>query len=526
MRWTVKQGDILAEPADVLVCSANVLLNLSGGVGGEILRRYGDAMQKELHCYLADRNLPHAQPGDVIPTACCGTPFKAVLHAVAVDAFYGSSAELVRSTVTTALRMAASLGARKIALVALATGYGRLSILDFAEAIKPLSTLELPSIGEVVVCLPGADQAAGLARALHGNAAAESGAERLNRIAGVLLGTAVGDAIGLPREGLSPRRAARLFGGAPIGHRFLFGRGMVSDDTEHACMTAQALLAGRGDPARFARSLAWRLRFWLLGLPAGVGLATARGILRLWIGFPPGRSGVHSAGNGPAMRSPVLGVCAGEDPERLRALVSASTRLTHTDERAGEGALAVALCCRYAATRPAEKVAAGEVFDLLRREISNAPLRNALDLVEKALGSGQTAAQWASQAGLGSGVTGYILHTVPAAVLCWLRHPADFRAAVEEVVLLGGDADTTGAITGALAGATVGAKGIPPEWVAGLWEWPRSVGWIHHLAERLAARDDAAARPVHLSWPAILPRNVLFLAVVLRHGLRRLLPPY
>lgn len=46
MRWIVKQGDILAEPADVLVCSANVSLNLSGGVGGEILRRYGDGMQK------------------------------------------------------------------------------------------------------------------------------------------------------------------------------------------------------------------------------------------------------------------------------------------------------------------------------------------------------------------------------------------------------------------------------------------------------------------------------------------------
>ena len=41
-------------------------------------------------------------------------------------------------------------------------------------------------------------------------------------------------------------------------------RGMVSDDTEHACMTAQALLASAGDPDLFARDLAWRLRLWLL----------------------------------------------------------------------------------------------------------------------------------------------------------------------------------------------------------------------------------------------------------------------
>ncbi len=51
-------------------------------------------------------------------------------------------------------------------------------------------------------------------------------------IVGSLLGTAIGDSIGLPYEGLSRRRAKRLLG-PPDRHRFLFGRGMVSDDTEH-----------------------------------------------------------------------------------------------------------------------------------------------------------------------------------------------------------------------------------------------------------------------------------------------------
>ncbi|TVS08433.1 MAG: hypothetical protein EA424_28605 [Planctomycetaceae bacterium] len=44
-----------------------------------------------------------------------------------------------------------------------------------------------------------------------------------------------------------------------------------------------------------------------LGLPAGVGMATARACLKLWLGFPPKRSGVDSAGNGPAMGKAVLG---------------------------------------------------------------------------------------------------------------------------------------------------------------------------------------------------------------------------
>jgi ADP-ribosylglycohydrolase len=60
----------------------------------------------------------------------------------------------------------------------------------------------------------------------------------------MLLGAAVGDALGLPSEGLSRQRIKRLFPG-PLRHRFFFGHGMVSDDTEHLFMVAQALLDER-----------------------------------------------------------------------------------------------------------------------------------------------------------------------------------------------------------------------------------------------------------------------------------------
>lgn len=62
-----------------------------------------------------------------------------------------------------------------------------------------------------------------------------------NSVVGCLLGTAVGDALGLPYEGLSRRRGQSMYG-APDRYRFCFGKGMVSDDTEHTCMVAQALL--------------------------------------------------------------------------------------------------------------------------------------------------------------------------------------------------------------------------------------------------------------------------------------------
>src|SRR5690606_6216928 len=167
-----------------------------------------------------------------------------------------------------------------------------------------------------------------------------------DRITGCLLGTAVGDALGLPYEGLSSSRALRMLG-VPDRHRFLFGRGMFSDDTEHACMVAQSLIATNRVEREFSVDFARRLRRWFLCLPAGVGLATARACVKLCRGFGPQRSGVFSAGNGPAMRSAILGAAV-EDLELLKRLVTHCTRVTHTDPKAFFGAFSVALAARTA----------------------------------------------------------------------------------------------------------------------------------------------------------------------------------
>lgn len=58
---------------------------------------------------------------------------------------------------------------------------------------------------------------------------------------GFVLGMAVGDALGLPREGLSGRRARRMYGGSPLGHSLLPGFGLVSDATQHVRITALAM---------------------------------------------------------------------------------------------------------------------------------------------------------------------------------------------------------------------------------------------------------------------------------------------
>jgi ADP-ribosylglycohydrolase len=308
---------------------------------------------------------------------------------------------------------------------------------------------------------------------------------------------------------------------------------MVSDDAEHACMTGQALLRARDDVDDFARSLAWRLRFWLLGLPAGTGRAILRSVLKLWLGSPPSRGDVWSAGNGPAMRAAVLGVCLGQDRNRLRAHVRASTRLTHTDPRAERGAFLVALAGHFGAVRGPQGVVGETFLGEVREALPNADdeLRGLLDKMEDHLRRGAPAVELADALGLHRGVSGYVYRTVPLALYCWLRHPGDFRQAVEEVIALGGDADSTGAVLGGIAGATLGAGGIPGEWLDGLLEWPRSVAWMRRLADRLARQFPAGGLPVRqgpllLFWPGLIPRNLLFLSVVLAHAFRRLLPPY
>ncbi len=80
----------------------------------------------------------------------------------------------------------------------------------------------------------------------------------------------------------------------------------------------------------------------------------------------------------------------------------------------------------------------------------------------------------------------------------------------------------------ALAGATVGAARIPESWIHGIVDWPRSASLLRAVADRLAdqLRRGHPLGEVSYPWPAVLPRNLFFLLLVLLHAFRRLAPPY
>lgn len=347
-----------------------------------------------------------------------------------------------------------------------------------------------------------------------------------SRIVGCILGTAVGDALGLPYEGVSRRRLPRMLG-LPERHRFLFGRGMISDDTEHTCIVAQSLTASGSDIDVFTRELGRRLRWWFASLPAGLGRATLRSCLKLWIGVPPTRSGVFSAGNGPAMRSAIFGACF-DNIDSLVEYVRVSARVTHSDPKAEFGAIAVALAT-YIGCRDSN--VDGETF-LERLDAligtDGSELIALLRPVISSVSVGESTLEYAMANGFERGVTGYTYHTVPVVIHAWLSNPRDYRAAVSSVIRCGGDADTTAAIVGGIVGAATGASGIPKEWLSGVLEWPRSVKWMRQLSTELAQSrsDRVACTPVSTNYFASLFRNLGFLVIVLFHGFRRLFPPY
>jgi hypothetical protein len=220
---------------------------------------------------------------------------------------------------------------------------------------------------------------------------------------GVLLGTAVGDALGLPAENLSPERIHRLWKGE-WRMRFVGRRGTVSDDTEHTLFVAQSLLTHPDDPEKFQQVLAWKLRWWFASLPAGVGLATARACIKLWLDYSARNAAVRSAGSGPAMRSAIIGAFFSGDPVRRRSFVLASSQLTHRSWQAETAALAVAECASLASKESSPREPLFEILLGLSREPE---WRDSITKLQVALGDKLSVQEFAIHNGLARGVSGY-----------------------------------------------------------------------------------------------------------------------
>jgi ADP-ribosyl-[dinitrogen reductase] hydrolase len=328
----------------------------------------------------------------------------------------------------------------------------------------------------------------------------------LNRARGCLLGLAIGDALGAPLEGLSAQQIRAHYGqvvdyvdGARAWKRKPYRwrlPGLYSDDTQQALVLTDLLLDdGQIDPVRVAEL------YLRLATPKGAYLGAHRGIGRsfrlvlaeLERGASPRRTGQISAGVGAAMRiAPVPLYFAGR-PEAMFDAVMAASLMTHRDIRSLAGAMAVALAV--------QRVAKGDDRDpsfllWLAADVAKAEDRIAADYsdvvvsledhghgVSRAIAHAESVLDASREQALAALVEeanrhgadplckrptmGFPPACIPTCLYIFLTTDS-FKEAAIEIVNLGGDTDTAGAILGALAGAHYGIDGIPGHWLEGL----------------------------------------------------------
>jgi ADP-ribosyl-[dinitrogen reductase] hydrolase len=345
----------------------------------------------------------------------------------------------------------------------------------------------------------------------------ESATRAADRLAGTLLGVALGDALGLPCEGMSARSIARRFG---IVDRFrLLGQtGFVSDDTEQAALISQSLAHYPHDQEACVRAFRRALLGWFCRLPWGVGLATVKSCIRIALGVTP--SGVVSAGNGAAMRAAIIGVFFNDRLEQRLTFGRTLAQVTHRDERAVEGALFVAELAanlsHVSADRSWERCVAEA-----RTVVTHTELGAALDRAMQLAIEGVSTADGARVCG----TTGFVLHTVPFATFCLLRHGGDPMRALSEAIGGAGDTDSIAAILGGWLGALHGPHGLPPALIARIHDGPFGPTHLRALASCLCQVRVGADCPVpRYSAAAALVRNLALYPVILAHGFRRLVP--
>ena len=302
-----------------------------------------------------------------------------------------------------------------------------------------------------------------------------------DRIRGIAVGAAAGDALGMPLE-FRPRRPVGQLVREMQGGRL--PSGTFTDDTEMALAVAESLLAHLPlDP----EDLGTRFLGWFRMMPTDVGVHT-KAVLEImdlgedWEAASKEAQRINpdSAGNGSVMRCWPVAVVHRNDPERLLADSRLQSQVTHAHPECGAGCAFVnaAIYGLLHGAEPAQAVAQA-VDDLgdglpsdLRRTIEDAPRLSREQLLN----------------------SGWVRHTVESAV--WgLLTTSSFEEAVVQVVNLGDDTDTAGAVVGALAGAAYGLEAIPKRWRAALrGEWPpRGRVWreadLAALADRLGGRS-------------------------------------
>lgn len=342
----------------------------------------------------------------------------------------------------------------------------------------------------------------------------------------ILLATALGDSLGVPFENMSGNRVRKILRGR-LSQRFMLDRGMISDDTEHALLTARALMDSHDDPARFEHALSSRLKRWLAAFPPGVGKATLLSIVSM-VFRKPSEAGRPSAGNGPLMRAPIIGRYHANNKLLRDSFVRLSTRMTHTDPRATFIASGVAdIAASSAGTRLSWRVMSKLFREAAVRHASASDaahvseLNGLLDALDESDGASLSVPEALSRIGCSKAVDGYAYRSGLAAAYV-ASHASSVKDAIFQAISQGGDTDSTAALAGALAAAN--GQSVSHCAMDEILDWPFTLSYLQQHAQGLGQRNTCTIKEP--CYPLQVLRNLLFFWVAVGHISRRLLPPY
>lgn len=310
---------------------------------------------------------------------------------------------------------------------------------------------------------------------------------RLSRAYGAFAGLALGDALGMPTQAMSPEQIRAVYGrvtglvdgddsqpyapGMPAGS--------VTDDTEQALLIASLLVRGGGsssgrvalDAGDFSHALlSWEDSMIERGSLDLLGPSTKAALERVRAGDDPLTVGGLGTTNGAAMRVTPIGIAVSTaDPEVFADAVWSSCQVTHATRQGFQSAALVAAAVSLALDWP--EASASDMTTLLWKAVSyveSLPERGAWtpdpDVVAATRRAIQLVANPASSSleclveQIGTSVAS--AHAIPMAFALLARDPSP--RALLDATNLGGDTDTIGAIAGAILGSVLGVEAFDP----------------------------------------------------------------
>ena len=305
----------------------------------------------------------------------------------------------------------------------------------------------------------------------------------ITRAYGCLIGSAIGDAMGMPASFMSPEKIKHVYERItnflpPAKEQLAHGglaKGQFTDDTEESLIIASVLIeAGKFDQSLFIEKMkSWAIQKKMLESTV-IGPATRHFLEAIVKGEDFLEMGRLGDTNGGAMRVAPIGIFYhGRVVQAIEAAI-ASAIPSHGSRSglASTAAIAAAIAVAVEGNCEAGEVMSAAIcgaeagekegYDIPAPSVA-ARIRLAIELVDRNRDRSLEEISYILYQYIGAGMKSY--ESIPLSLGIFYAAGGDYQTGLLAAINIGDDADTNGAIVGALSGAFSGSEKINPAWI-------------------------------------------------------------